>query len=53
MNEFLVEITSTTILLYSGLIGEPSIEYDFGWITVGLMVFTTLINFANVFYYLF
>lgn len=52
-NEFMVQITCMTIVLFTEFIGEPTVEYNYGWMSVGLMILTITVNFINIFRNLF
>ena len=49
-NEWLVSITTLTIILFTPWIDEPTIEYHLGWYSIFLTIFTVLMNICNVIY---
>ena len=51
-NEFMIQLTTLTIILFTPWVGEPSIEYNYGWITISFMILTAFVNMSHVLYHL-
>ena len=50
-NEFFITSTCLTVVFYTAWIGDAMLEYNLGWVTIMLTLFTTLINLLNLIYF--
>lgn len=51
INEFLIEITCMSIILFTPWINDPELEYEIGWFTLSIIFLCSFMNICLVLFY--